>query len=631
MLIALLSGSAVAGVWWCLRGRPAPEVAPPAANQPDDPRLTFDTRYRNVRPGVGYVGDAECSRCHASLSKSYRQHPMGRSLAPAPGPRGAEHLGEGGRAAFEALGLGYVAERRGDRLFHRETVSGPGGEVVAAVEAEVGYVIGSGRRGAGYLVVEDGYVFQSPISWYPQKGVWDLSPGYRERNEHFDRPVTAECLFCHSNRVEPVEHTANRYQVPVFRGAAIGCERCHGPGELHVREQEKPDEPAEDADTIVNPRRLEPALREAVCEQCHLQGQARVLRRGRGVFDYRPGLPLDLFWSVFVFPPGAVADPKAVGQVEQMHQSRCYQASAGDLGCTSCHDPHRLPPAAEKTAFYRGRCLDCHRTRAGCSLPAPARRAWGDDCVACHMPQLSATDIAHVAATDHRILRDPEHEPRQADPAGAPRGPPLLSFRGRAGPGRGRDDGRDLGVALTDLADQAPPGAVRVHFSQAALPLLEEATWAAPDDVRAWEARAVALRSLHQPREALEACEKALALTPRREVALAEAATAAGQLGRAEDAMDHWRRAVAVSPRRWRYHYELGQLLWDRRRWADALAELDTALRLNPADVNARILQVACLINNGQEDQARAAFARLMALKPPREEELRRWFTSRLP
>ena len=43
-----------------------------------------------------------------------------------------------------------------------------------------------------------------------------------------------KCLFCHCNAVEPVADTLNRYRPPLFRGHAIGCERCHGPGELHV-------------------------------------------------------------------------------------------------------------------------------------------------------------------------------------------------------------------------------------------------------------------------------------------------------------------------------------------------------------------------------------------------------------
>src|SRR5262249_5836345 len=53
-----------------------------ALSAPADPRLTFTTPYRNVRPGVRYVGDETCARCHAQLARSYRQHPMGRSLPP---------------------------------------------------------------------------------------------------------------------------------------------------------------------------------------------------------------------------------------------------------------------------------------------------------------------------------------------------------------------------------------------------------------------------------------------------------------------------------------------------------------------------------------------------------------------
>src|SRR6266446_1509437 len=49
---------------------------------PEDPRLTFGTPYRSVRPEVKYVGSAQCASCHPDQAASYRQHPMGRSLAP---------------------------------------------------------------------------------------------------------------------------------------------------------------------------------------------------------------------------------------------------------------------------------------------------------------------------------------------------------------------------------------------------------------------------------------------------------------------------------------------------------------------------------------------------------------------
>ena len=41
--------------------------------------------YLNTRRDVKYVGDAACAGCHAKSSETFRQHPMGRSLAPIQG------------------------------------------------------------------------------------------------------------------------------------------------------------------------------------------------------------------------------------------------------------------------------------------------------------------------------------------------------------------------------------------------------------------------------------------------------------------------------------------------------------------------------------------------------------------
>src|SRR5262245_22229408 len=72
-----LAGSLAAWKWW--PRDPAPGKPAPA---PEDPRLTFATPYKNVRPGVKYVGDESCARCHPRHARTFRKHPMGRSLAP---------------------------------------------------------------------------------------------------------------------------------------------------------------------------------------------------------------------------------------------------------------------------------------------------------------------------------------------------------------------------------------------------------------------------------------------------------------------------------------------------------------------------------------------------------------------
>src|SRR5207253_975908 len=129
-------------------------------------------------------------------------------------------------------------------------------------------------------------------------------------------------------------------------------ERCHGPGELHVqRQRERRTEPGDWDDTIVNPSRLEPALREAVCEQCHLQGQARVLRRGRGVFDYRPGLPLHLSWTVFEKPPGAATAPPPTCRASRPRTSPTWPPPT----TASCATPATSRPAPGPARGARGR------------------------------------------------------------------------------------------------------------------------------------------------------------------------------------------------------------------------------------------------------------------------------------
>ena len=256
----------------------------------------------------------------------------------------------------------FTIERRGGREIHRETFL-DGTKVLAQVEGEVAYAVGSGAHSISYLVEHDGRLFQSPITWYTQKQKWDLSPGYEKGSVHFDRPIDHDCLFCHSNRYEPVELTANRYKEPVFLGHAIGCERCHGPGELHAQRQEISG--GRDL-TIVNPRHLDPVLRGNVCEQCHLLGDRRVYRLGRDPTDYRPGLPLTEFFVDYGSMTGE--GQKLVGQVQQMKASRCFRASQGHLGCVSCHDPHEVPDPAEKIAYFRAKCLACHGDH-GCIAP----------------------------------------------------------------------------------------------------------------------------------------------------------------------------------------------------------------------------------------------------------------------
>jgi hypothetical protein len=415
---------------------------PPPRDAPSDPRLLYEGPYRNIHPHVAYVGDKACASCHADISRSYRRHPMGRSLTPIADAEEAQWYDAAHHNPFPALGEIFQVERRGRRVWHTESRRDANDRLLYTFETEVLYAIGSGTRGRSYLADRDGYLFQTAISWYAQKGIWDLSPGFQP-GLLTGRPVPGECLFCHANRTRFQEGSLNHYDTPVFDGHAIGCERCHGPGAKHVASTDPLD--------IVcpNTERLTPDLCEAVCEQCHLEGAHRVVRRQRGLYDFRPGLPLQDFWRVFVQSREEGEREQAVTHVEQMHASRCYQggSGAGRMLCTSCHDPHVAVAAEERAVYYRRRCLACHRDK-GCSLPRRVRldRQADDSCIACHMPRSPTADIVHTAATDHRIPRRPPPAAKEErQPAGVDR--PLRPFH----PYRPEDEAevrRDLGLAL---------------------------------------------------------------------------------------------------------------------------------------------------------------------------------------
>ncbi len=598
----------------------------------DDPRLTVATPFRNVRPEVKYVGDEACGQCHLRQAETYRQHPMGRSLSAVASVAAQERYDKAVHNPFESSGFQFLVERRGERIFHKEIRADSTGLANTEFEDEVQFAIGSGTRARSYLIERDGYLFQSAITWYAQKQAWDLSPGFAA-NPHSDRMITPACLFCHCNQVEPIENTVNRYRAPLFRGYAIGCERCHGPGELHVQLRREGKEVGDHDDSIVNPGRLEPDLREAVCQQCHLQGEKRVLRRGRQPFDYRPGLPLHLFWSVFVYPTNSSAKHRAVGQVEQMYASRCFRESAGELACISCHDAHALPPPAAKTAHYRGRCLKCH-TEASCAMSLAERRRKNkdDDCCSCHMPRIPSSDVAHTAITDHRILRSyrDTNAPRAPDEA-LDRDDNLVPFYAHLIDPQDPEVARDLGVALTKQAElTVQDRAARSQLARAALPLLESAVQAVPQDLAACQARGYALWLLGRREEALSAFETTLAFAPQGEECLQYAAALAAQMGRRDVAVAYWRRALAVNPWSARAHYELAKLLVLRQDWPRAIKEGLEVVQLHPFHLEARQLLITCYLQTGDQQRAQAEFDKLLSLNPQNAEALRRLFPQQL-
>ncbi|MFO1002351.1 MAG: hypothetical protein U0936_18645 [Planctomycetaceae bacterium] len=249
-----------------------------------------------------------------------------------------------------------------------------------------------------------------------------FTPGNENFNSGFQRPVEAKCVACHAGRIEAVDNSPQRVN---FHALVIDCERCHGPGSL-VRmskrsEQPQPesgDEKKQEIDyTIVNPAHLERRLCEDICAQCHLHSAATIENPGRRLQDFRPGQWLTDFVTYYGHKTPST-EMNVVGHTEQMRLSKCYQDSE-TLTCTTCHNPHSKPTAAEAASLYRSTCLNCH-VEDSCTEPQERRLANGlaDNCVTCHMPSTN-TEIPHFAFTHHRIgVHDKSLEGQKTDGPG---------------------------------------------------------------------------------------------------------------------------------------------------------------------------------------------------------------------
>jgi hypothetical protein len=460
-----------------------------------------------------------CAGCHAQQVRAYLHSAMAHSLASAgtlpPQPEGS-FVHSFSKTKFTAGATTQQLERAG-----------------TAQSATVAYVIGSGSHAFGYLMQVGNHLFQSPLSYYTQRKQWDMAPGYEEDPQpDFTRPVSTGCLLCHAGQPQPLPDTLNQFQSPPFvkdslLGEAISCERCHGPSAAHVRNPV--------AGSILNPAKLQGAVRDSVCEQCHLTGEIRIPNPGRAFADFQPGARLEQVYSIYVKRQNQTQTVKVVSHAEQLALSRCARSSAGKLWCGTCHSPHANAP--QTAATYRERCLTCHAT----SL-STEHAAVGRDCVSCHMPKLPARDGGHTAFTDHRIARRPNPTEAPAEAPAKEREAPgdLTAWR------EPEQSLRDRNLALALVSDGIQNGASEEVIR--GYKMLNKVERDFPNDPLLLSTLGSILLKAKQPAEALRRFQQVILLRPAYAPYQVSTAAALVALGRTAEGRQHLEKALQLDP-----------------------------------------------------------------------------------
>jgi hypothetical protein len=369
-----------------------------------------DSKWRNVYdPNAKYVGMETCKGCHQSIYETFMQTGMGQSFGLATKAKSAADFSPAHALVYDsALDYYYKPYWDNEAMYIMEFRL-EGHDTTHKRIQKVDYIVGSGQHTNSHIFNTNGYLFQVPITFYTQKHRWDLAPGFEKgASSRFQRLIQLECMSCHNAYPEFVANSENKY-TKVMTG--IDCERCHGPGSLHVQDRQNntPVDTSKGPDySIVNPRRLSTELQNNVCQRCHLQGIA-VLNDGKTFLDFHPGMKLSEVMNVFM-PQYEGAQDKMImaSHVERMKKSQCYVES-GKMSCITCHNPHISVKFTPRTQYLNA-CQSCHGDVKGqhpCTETAQARAAKNNDCVTCHMPHNSSIDIPHVAVTDHFIRKRP--------------------------------------------------------------------------------------------------------------------------------------------------------------------------------------------------------------------------------
>ena len=339
------------------------------------PRSNLSSSERKPPPRQAYVGDDACRSCHEKEAAAYAQT--------------AHHLTSRLPSKNSIAGkftTGSNVLRTSNPYLTYEMSAAPGGYFQSAVEElapsktmsrteRIDIVVGSGRKGQTYLFWKGDTLFELPVSYWTELGSWINSPGYPDGSPHFDKPVVPRCLECHGSFFEWEPPPPNRF-LKTSLVLGITCEKCHGPGRVHVALYRSKSPPRPGAATgILNPALFSRERQIDACALCHA-GAAEAIAPP---LSFVPGEAIDDYLYIPFVDKDVPVDVHG-NQIQHLARSRCFRSS--QMTCTTCHNVHE--PQRDAASFSE-HCLSCHKPEA-CGRYAQLGKAISSNCVDCHMP-----------------------------------------------------------------------------------------------------------------------------------------------------------------------------------------------------------------------------------------------------
>jgi predicted CXXCH cytochrome family protein len=327
-----------------------------------------------------YVGSAACRQCHAEIYARWKKTRMANVVRD--------------------------PKEYPDAITPDLTKPDP---LVTFTKDDIAFVYGSKWKQRYFKRVGNDY-YPFPAQWDVTHKMW--RPYFAQNGtdwwtqfypaDNMQRPTGPLCDGCHSVNYDIQTKTVTEWNV--------GCEKCHGPGGDHVRQPMR--------SNIVNPARLDSLQANDICIQCHSQGRPLKNPIGGHYYDwpvgYRAGLKLEDYWQLEDHKLGETtfthfADGTAHKNRMQGNDFVNSVMYTRGVTCFSCHDVHGTANNADLLKPASVMCLECHGPnspngpRGITSIEEHTHHkagASGNECVACHMPQIEQT-LADVMVRSH--------------------------------------------------------------------------------------------------------------------------------------------------------------------------------------------------------------------------------------
>lgn len=399
--------------------------------------------------GARYVGSKPCQQCHAKQYEEWQATWHAKMIRK---PSADVVVGDFNDVvhtfpkveADRVDGKGVATIDASVRLWNRDGKyyftlldrEKPANEVTYEVDLVIG-----GNWDQHYEALVDGQHFPTPMRWAVEDKSW-LIGGYRpgdwfkadatpdgiprKPNElKKGRASQAKCVMCHETGYTPTLDPTTRKWVgqPVELG--IGCEKCHGPGSLHVEANRDP--ARKDPGKIIHGTKDLNALQQTmVCAQCHGRNTNKKEKDLAFQVGFLPGdtnLPsLVSFWTYddsdpehnrYFWPSNWARRNRQ--QWQDFRLSKHFTKT--EVTCLSCHTFHGKWEPRQLRVARADLCVQCHTETGMAKMPNAELYAGsimaqrGVTCADCHMAKIGwrtnpsvANPKTHWDTTSHTFM-----------------------------------------------------------------------------------------------------------------------------------------------------------------------------------------------------------------------------------